>query len=158
MLVLNRSAIVVKAKEPFLDWLHAVDPSSRDLASSNWFGNRSSTSSRNAIRTTTWPMFCTNCVRRFSKSNWRGGTRINQLGREIGVSMSFATGLNTNTIPCWWISAKTRGQQSEEGLLRYVELERPGRSIGRVCACDGYGPGGSTQRPIGAARRNVDDG
>jgi hypothetical protein len=35
MLVLNRSAIVVKSKEPFLDWLHAVDPSSRDLASSN---------------------------------------------------------------------------------------------------------------------------
>jgi hypothetical protein len=32
MLVLNRSAIVVKPKEPFLDWLHAVDPSSRDLA------------------------------------------------------------------------------------------------------------------------------
>jgi hypothetical protein len=89
MLVLNRSAIVVKSKEPFLDWFHAVDPSSRELASSNWFGNRSSTSSRNAIRTTTWPMFCTNCVRRFSKSNWRGGTRINQLGREIGVSMSF---------------------------------------------------------------------
>jgi len=31
MLVLNRSAIVVKPKEPFLDWLHAADPSSRDL-------------------------------------------------------------------------------------------------------------------------------
>jgi len=29
--VLNRSAIVVKPKEPFLDWLHAADPSSRDL-------------------------------------------------------------------------------------------------------------------------------
>jgi len=31
MLVLNRSAIVVKPKEPFLDWLHAADPSSGDL-------------------------------------------------------------------------------------------------------------------------------
>jgi hypothetical protein len=31
MLVLNRSAIVVKPKEPFLDWLHAADPSGRDL-------------------------------------------------------------------------------------------------------------------------------
>jgi hypothetical protein len=31
MLMLNRSAIVVKPKEPFLDWLHAADPSSRDL-------------------------------------------------------------------------------------------------------------------------------
>jgi hypothetical protein len=107
MLVLNRSAIVVKSKEPFLDWLHAVDPSSRDLASSNWFGNRSSTSSRNAIRTTTRPMFCTNCVRRFSKSNWRDGTRINQLGREIGVSVSFATGLIPTPFYVGWSLRRT---------------------------------------------------
>ena len=31
MLMLNRSAIVVKPKEPFLDWLHAADASTRDL-------------------------------------------------------------------------------------------------------------------------------
>ena len=31
MLMLNRSAIVVKPKQAFLDWLHAADPSSRDL-------------------------------------------------------------------------------------------------------------------------------
>jgi hypothetical protein len=31
MLTLNRSAIVVKPKQAFLDWLHAADPSSRDL-------------------------------------------------------------------------------------------------------------------------------
>ena len=28
---LNRSAIVVKPKQPFLDWLHAADPTSLDL-------------------------------------------------------------------------------------------------------------------------------
>lgn len=28
---LNRSAIIVKAKQPFLDWLHAADPTSRKL-------------------------------------------------------------------------------------------------------------------------------
>ena len=28
---LNRSAIVVKPKQPFLDWLHAADPTSRKL-------------------------------------------------------------------------------------------------------------------------------
>jgi hypothetical protein len=28
---LNRSAIVVKPKQPFLDWLHAADPTSREL-------------------------------------------------------------------------------------------------------------------------------
>jgi hypothetical protein len=31
MLTLNRSAIVAKPKQPFLDWLHAADPTSADL-------------------------------------------------------------------------------------------------------------------------------
>jgi hypothetical protein len=31
MATLNRSAIVVKPKQPFLDWLHAADPTSHDL-------------------------------------------------------------------------------------------------------------------------------
>lgn len=31
MLTLNRSAIVVKPKQPFLDWLHAADPTSLEL-------------------------------------------------------------------------------------------------------------------------------
>ena len=31
MATLNRSAVVVKPKQPFLDWLHAADPSSQDL-------------------------------------------------------------------------------------------------------------------------------
>jgi len=28
---LNRSAIVVKPKQPFLDWLHAADPTSHGI-------------------------------------------------------------------------------------------------------------------------------
>ena len=31
MLALNRSALVVTAKQPFLDWLHGIDPDSADL-------------------------------------------------------------------------------------------------------------------------------
>ena len=31
MLALNRSAIVVRPKPPFLDWLHAADPTSVTL-------------------------------------------------------------------------------------------------------------------------------
>jgi hypothetical protein len=31
MLTLNRSAIIIKPKQPFLDWLHAVDSSSREI-------------------------------------------------------------------------------------------------------------------------------
>ena len=30
--MLNRSAIVVKPRQPFLDWLHTVDPTSRNLS------------------------------------------------------------------------------------------------------------------------------
>ena len=30
---LNRSAIVVKPKQPFLDWLHAADPTSHEITS-----------------------------------------------------------------------------------------------------------------------------
>lgn len=29
--MLNRSAVVVKPRQPFLDWLHRVDPTSRDI-------------------------------------------------------------------------------------------------------------------------------
>ena len=29
--MLNRSAIVVKPKQPFLEWIHAADPTSLDL-------------------------------------------------------------------------------------------------------------------------------
>lgn len=32
---LNRSAIVVKPKQPFLDWLHSSDPSSREICLSD---------------------------------------------------------------------------------------------------------------------------
>jgi len=31
VVTLNRSAIVVKPRQPFLDWLNAVDPTSRTL-------------------------------------------------------------------------------------------------------------------------------
>src|ERR1700758_4063174 len=69
-------------------------------------------------------MFCTNCVRRFSKSNWRDGTRRDQLGREIGVSLSFATGLITNTIPCWWIFATNRSPSSETVMCLATQQSR----------------------------------
>ena len=31
MVTLNRSAMVIKPKQPFLDWLHSADPTSRSL-------------------------------------------------------------------------------------------------------------------------------
>ena len=35
MNTVNRSAIVVKPKQPVLDWLHAADPSSREICLSD---------------------------------------------------------------------------------------------------------------------------
>ena len=35
MLALNRAAIVVRPKPPFLEWLHAVDPTSASLTLTN---------------------------------------------------------------------------------------------------------------------------
>jgi hypothetical protein len=59
MVTLNRSAIVVKPKQPFLDWLHAADPTSLELTLFNRFGSRRSTSSQNAIPTRTcFDAFC----------------------------------------------------------------------------------------------------
>ena len=46
-----------------------------------------------------------NYVRRFLRSNWPAGTRIDQLGPSTGVWTSSATGLVTSTIPCWPIFA-----------------------------------------------------
>ena len=28
---INRSALIVTAKQPFVDWLHSVDPTSKDI-------------------------------------------------------------------------------------------------------------------------------
>ncbi len=38
--MLNRSAKVVKPRQPFLDWLYTADPTSRNLSLRSWFKNR----------------------------------------------------------------------------------------------------------------------
>ena len=50
MHTLNRSAIVVKPKQPFLDWLHAADPTSQELRSSTWLRNQRSILFQSAAR------------------------------------------------------------------------------------------------------------
>jgi len=32
---INRSALIVTAKQPFVDWLHTVDPTSKDVSLSD---------------------------------------------------------------------------------------------------------------------------
>jgi len=124
MLVLNRSAIVVKPKEPFLDWLHAADPSSRDLTLLE------------LVREPTIYLIpeCDTdddvadvlhelCEESFEEHR-AGCIRIHQLGREIGVSISFATGLISNTLPCWLIFATNRSLSSETVMCLATQQSR----------------------------------
>jgi len=89
----HHSMLVDLSDEPLiaeLDWLVAcvVQPEKRcDLFLAN---DRMFTKS------------CANCARRFSLRNWRVGSEMNRLGREISGSMSSVVGLISNTIQCWW--------------------------------------------------------
>src|ERR1039458_5284211 len=55
---LNRSAIVVRPKQPFLDWLHSADPTSRHLTLPDLLRSPGSISSRSVTR---MPMSATSC-------------------------------------------------------------------------------------------------
>jgi hypothetical protein len=100
MVTVNRSAIVVKPKQPFLDWLHATDPTSLELT---------------LLNLTRDPMIylipeCdTNedvaevlrelCEEIFQEQLAGWYTDISP-GRETGVLMSSAAGSIISTIPC----------------------------------------------------------
>jgi hypothetical protein len=97
---LNRSAIVVKTKQPFLDWLHTADPTSRRLTLGDLL---------RATRIYLIPECDTEedvgevlqeLSEDFRSSNWRVGSGIQQLGLRTVVSMSFVAGSTTSTIRC----------------------------------------------------------
>ena len=75
--MLNRSAIVVKPRQPFLDWLHTADPTSHRLTLRDL--TREPTiylipecdTERGRPRS-----LARNCARRFSWSNWRVGSEM----------------------------------------------------------------------------------
>ena len=83
--MLNRSAIVVKPRQLFLDWLHTADPTSRNL------------SLRELVREPTIYLIpecdteeevresCKNCARKFLSSNWRVGSRMKAPGLRTAV-------------------------------------------------------------------------
>ena len=106
--MLNRSAIVVKPRQPFLDWLHTADPTSHTLTLVNWLQSRRSTWSGCVTRKGTFIKSCANCARRFSWSNWRAGSEMKRPGCKTAVSTCSAFGLISNTMRCWSILPYTR--------------------------------------------------
>jgi hypothetical protein len=97
---LNRSAIVVKPKQRFLDWLHTVDPTSHEVTLLDVCRERRFTSSRSAIRMRSKRTYFENRARRFSQSNWPAATKIPRPGLEIGATKNSANGSTTSIIPC----------------------------------------------------------
>jgi hypothetical protein len=107
MVTVNRSAIVVKPKQPFLDWLHATDPTSLELTSLNLIREPTiylipecdTDEDVAEVLRELW---------RSSSSNWRVGTQTPQPGRATGVLVSSTAGSIISTIPCWLIFAMNR--------------------------------------------------
>src|SRR5271167_3198801 len=83
--MLNRSAIVVKPKQPFLDWLHTADPTSDRLTLADL--SRESTIYLIPEYDTEVDVHesCANRARRFSWSNWRAGSEIKRPGRTTQI-------------------------------------------------------------------------
>jgi len=102
--MLNRSAIVVKPRQPFLDWLHTADPTSRNLSLRESVQEPTIYLIPECDREEDVGESCKNCARKYSSSNWRIGSRMKAPGLRTAVSMSSAVGLISNTIRCWWIS------------------------------------------------------
>ena len=103
MLMLNRSAIVVKPKQAFLDWLHAADPSSRDLTLLDLVREPAIYLIPECDTDDDLAEVLHELCEEVFEEQLGGGTWIHQLGRDIGGPMSLATDLITNTIPCWLI-------------------------------------------------------
>ncbi len=99
-LTLNRSAIVVKPKQPFLDWLHAADSTSSDLTLQElvlepaiYLIPECATPEELA------DVLHELCEEIFVEQWWAGST-TQRLGLQTAVSMSSAVGSTINTIPC----------------------------------------------------------
>jgi len=69
MAVLNRSAIIVKVRQPFLDWLHAADPTSRKLSLRDLVPEPTIYSYQNVTWKRTFAKSWRSCVKRFSSNN-----------------------------------------------------------------------------------------
>jgi len=103
--MLNRSAIVVKPRQPFLDWLHTADPTSRNLSLRELVQEPTIYLIPECERKRTSGVSCKNCARKFLSSNWRVGSGMKAPGLRTAVLMSSAVGLISDTIRCWWTSA-----------------------------------------------------
>jgi hypothetical protein len=100
--MLNRSAIVVKPKQPFLDWLHTADPTSHRLT----LGDLSREPTIYLI-----PECDTEADIQEVLSELCEEIFVEQMkrpGLEIAVSRSSVVGSSSDTIRCWPIYRMSR--------------------------------------------------
>ena len=100
---LNRSAIAVKPKQPFLDWLHAADPTSHEITSPDvcreptiYLIPECDTDEELA------DVLRELCVEIFEEQ-LAGWYRDTSTGHGTGVTISSASGSTTGITPCWLI-------------------------------------------------------
>jgi hypothetical protein len=91
---INRAALIVTAKKPFVDWLHKVDPTSKDVSLSDINHEPTFTWCQPLKLTTNswngWSSIATRFLRRFSMA---GGPTHNH-GLRIEASCYFRNGSN----------------------------------------------------------------
>jgi hypothetical protein len=80
--LLNRSALVVKPKQPFLDWLHTADPTSLRLTLPDLLWEPTIYLIPECDTYEDVEEVRANCARRYSRTNWRAGTPTSQVGPE----------------------------------------------------------------------------
>ena len=106
--MLNRSAIVVKPRQLFLDWLHTADLTThrlalRDLPREPTIYLIPECDTEEDAREVL-EEFC----KRFLLRDWRVDSEMNRPGRKTSGSMPSAVGSISNTIQCWWIYPMNR--------------------------------------------------
>ena len=106
--MLNRSAIVVKPRQPFLDWIHTADPTSRNLSLRELAQEPTiylipECDTEEDVRGVLQDL----CEEIFAEQ-LAGWFTDEALGLVTAIMMSSAVGLISNIIRCWWISAMNR--------------------------------------------------
>ena len=102
-LTLNRSAIVVRPKQPFLDWLHAADSTSSELTLQELVLELAIY----LIPECDTPQEVADVLHELCEeifveqlAGWFNGSTTQPRGLQTAVSMSSAIGSTINTIPC----------------------------------------------------------
>ena len=107
MEVINRSAIIVMPAQPFLDWLHRVDPTSADLTLADLRREPTIYLLPEYDRGEPQPSnACKRSSAKSSRNNSPAGTASPRLGRGSAISAPFSAGSSIAAIPWSLILAR----------------------------------------------------